>query len=78
MRLPAEIKKVRHQRFRKRAADLEDRKPFARFPWWLRLLSSIPFPVWYGFASVLAFLMDSDAPLPSSAPPLLRVVQANR
>ena len=58
MRLPAEIKKVRHQRFRKRAADLEDRKPFERFPWWLRLLSSLPWPVWYGFASVLAFLMD--------------------
>lgn len=58
MRLPAEIKKVRHQRFRKRAADLEDRKPLERFPWWLRLLSSIPFPAWYGFASVLAFLMD--------------------
>ena len=58
MRLPAEIKKVRHQRFRKRAADLEDRKPFERFPLWLRLLSSLPFPVWYGIASVLAFLMD--------------------
>lgn len=58
MRLPAEIKKVRHQRFRKRAADLEDRKPLERFPWWLRLLSSIPLPVWYGIATVLAFLMD--------------------
>jgi len=58
MRLPAEIKKVRHQRFRKRAADLEDRKPFERFPWWLRMLSSIPLPAWYGFATLLAFLMD--------------------
>jgi KDO2-lipid IV(A) lauroyltransferase len=58
MRLPAEIKKVRHQRFRKRAADLEDRKPFERFPWWLRALSSLPFAFWYGFATVLAFLMD--------------------
>jgi len=58
MRLPAQIHKVRHQRFRKRAADLEDRKAFARFPWWLRLLSSLPLPVWYGVASVLAFLMD--------------------
>jgi KDO2-lipid IV(A) lauroyltransferase len=58
MRLPAEIKKVRHQRFRKRAADLEDRKPFDRFPWWLRLLSSLPLPAWYGFATALAFLMD--------------------
>ena len=58
MRLPAEIKKVRHQRFRKRAADLEDRKPFDRFPWWLRLLSSLPLPLWYGIATTLAFLMD--------------------
>lgn len=30
------------------------------------------------YRDVLAFLMDPDAPLPSSAPPLLRVVQANR
>jgi KDO2-lipid IV(A) lauroyltransferase len=58
MRLPAEIKKVRHQRFRKRAADLEDRKPLERFPWWLRLLSALPLPIWYGFATLLAFLMD--------------------
>jgi len=58
MRLPSEIKKVRHQRFRKRAADLEDRRPFERFPWWLRLLSSLPLGAWYGFATVLAFLLD--------------------
>jgi KDO2-lipid IV(A) lauroyltransferase len=58
MRLPAEIKKVRHQRFRKRAADLEERRPFERFPWWLRLLSALPLPAWYGFASFLAFLLD--------------------
>lgn len=58
MRLPAEIKKVRHQRFRKRAADLEERRPFERFPWWLRLLSSLPLRAWYGFASVLAFFLD--------------------
>ncbi len=58
MRLPSEIKKVRHQRFRKRAADLEDRQPFERFPWWLRLLSSLPLGAWYGFATVLAFLLD--------------------
>ena len=58
MRLPSEIKKVRHQRFRKRAADLEDRQPFERFPWWLRLLSSLPLAAWYGFATILAFLLD--------------------
>ena len=58
MRLPSEIKKVRHQRFRKRAADLEDRQPFERFPWWLRLLSSLPLGAWYGFATILAFLLD--------------------
>jgi KDO2-lipid IV(A) lauroyltransferase len=58
MRLPAEIKKVRHQRFRKRAADLEERRPFEHFPWWLRLLSSLPLSAWYGFATVLAFFLD--------------------
>lgn len=58
MPLPSEIKKVRHQRFRKRAADLEDRQPFERFPWWLRLLSSLPLGAWYGFATLLAFLLD--------------------
>jgi KDO2-lipid IV(A) lauroyltransferase len=58
MRLPSEIKKVRHQRFRKRAADLEDRQPFERFPWWLRLLSSLPLAAWYGFATILAFFLD--------------------
>ncbi len=58
MRLPAEIKKVRHQRLRKRAAVLEERKPFKRFPWWLRLLSSLPLPAWHGFARVLAFFLD--------------------
>ena len=58
MRLPAQIQKVRHQRFRRRAADLEDRKPLERFPWWLRLLSSMPLPVWYGIARFLAWLLN--------------------
>ena len=58
MRLPAQLHKARNQRFRKRAADFEERKPFERFPWWLRLLSSMPLSVWYGFASVLAFALD--------------------
>jgi KDO2-lipid IV(A) lauroyltransferase len=58
MREPGQIHKARNQRFRKRAADYEDRKPFERFPWWLRLLSAIPLPVWYGFATFLAFLLD--------------------
>lgn len=58
MRLPAQLHKARNQRFRKRAADFEDRKPFERFPWWLRLLSSMPLSVWYGIASVLAFALD--------------------
>ena len=48
MRLPAQLHKARNQRFRKRAADFEDRKPFERFPLWLRILSSLPLPVWYG------------------------------
>ena len=47
MRLPSEIMKVGHQRFSKRAADLGDRQPFERFPWWLRLLSSLPLAAFY-------------------------------
>jgi KDO2-lipid IV(A) lauroyltransferase len=58
MRLPAQIQKVRHHRQRKRAGEVEDRKPFERFPWWLRLLSAIPLPAWYGFSTVIAFLLD--------------------
>jgi Kdo2-lipid IVA lauroyltransferase/acyltransferase len=58
MRLPAQIQKVRHQRQRKRAAEAEDRKPFERFPWWLRLLSAIPLRAWYAIASFLAFVLD--------------------
>jgi len=58
MRLPAQLHKVRNQRFRKRAADFEDRKPFERFPLWLRILSSLPLPAWYAIASFLAFVLD--------------------
>ena len=39
-----------------RPADLEDRKPLERLPLWVRLLSRIPLPLWYGFGSVLAWL----------------------
>lgn len=58
MRHEAKLHKARNQRFRKRAADFEDRQPFERFPLWLRLLSSLPLGAWYGFASFLAFLLD--------------------
>ena len=58
MRLPAQMHKARNQRFRRRAADLEDRQAFERFPLWLRLLSWIPLPVWYGFARFLAWLLN--------------------
>jgi Kdo2-lipid IVA lauroyltransferase/acyltransferase len=58
MRAPGQIHKARDQRHRKRAADLDDRKPLERFPWWLRLLSLIPLGAWYGFATFLAFLLD--------------------
>ena len=58
MRLPAQIQKVRHQRQRKGAAEVEDRKPFERFPWWLRLLSAIPLRAWYAFGTFLAFVLD--------------------
>jgi Kdo2-lipid IVA lauroyltransferase/acyltransferase len=58
MRQQGQIHKARNQRFRKRAADFEDRRPFERFPWWLRALSSLPLAAWYGFATFLAFLLD--------------------
>lgn len=58
MRAPGQFHKARNQRFRKRAADSEDRKPLERFPWWLRALSSLPLGAWYGFATFLAFLLD--------------------
>jgi Kdo2-lipid IVA lauroyltransferase/acyltransferase len=58
MRLPAQIHKARNQRFRKRAADFEDRQPFERFPWWLRVLGRIPLGAWYAFATFMAFTLD--------------------
>jgi KDO2-lipid IV(A) lauroyltransferase len=58
MRHEAKLHNARNQRFRKRAADFEDRQPFERFPLWLRLLSSLPLPAWYALASFLAFLLD--------------------
>jgi KDO2-lipid IV(A) lauroyltransferase len=58
MRLPAQIHKTRNQRFRKRAADFEDRKPFERLPLWLRILGRIPLRAWYSIATFLAFLLD--------------------
>jgi KDO2-lipid IV(A) lauroyltransferase len=57
MRQPGQLHKARNQRFRKRAADYEDRQPFERFPLWLRLLSSLPLSAWYGFASFLTLVL---------------------
>lgn len=50
--------KARNQRVRKRAADLEDRQPFERIPLWLRALSSLPLPLWHGFARFLAWTLE--------------------
>ena len=58
MRLPAQFHKARNQRFRKRAADFEDRRPFERLPLWLRILGRIPLRAWYAIATCLAFLLD--------------------
>ncbi len=58
MRLPPQIHKTRNQRVRRRAADLENRQPFERIPLWLRMLSSLPLPVWYGFARFIAWLLE--------------------
>jgi len=40
----------------RRPADLEERRPLERFPLWVRALSRIPFPVWYAFGTLLAWL----------------------
>jgi len=58
MKLPSQFHKARGQRFRRRPADLEDRQPFARLPLWLRLLSSLPLPVWYAVGSFFAWLAE--------------------
>lgn len=58
MRLPSQMHKARNQRSRRRAADLEDRQPFERIPLWLRVLSSLPLPLWYGFARLLAWTLE--------------------
>lgn len=50
--------KARNQRSRRRAADLEDRQPFERIPLWLRMLSSLPLPLWYGFARFIAWMLE--------------------
>ncbi len=58
MRLPGQIHKSRGQRFRRRPADLEDRQPFERLPLWLRVLSSLPLPIWYAVASLFAWVAE--------------------
>ena len=50
--------KARNQRVKRRDADFEDRQPFERIPLWLRLLSSLPLPLWYGFARFVAWLLE--------------------
>jgi KDO2-lipid IV(A) lauroyltransferase len=55
---PSRIHKSRDQRPPRRGADQEDRKPFARVPWWVRALSSLPLPAWYGFARFLYWLSE--------------------
>ncbi len=58
MKLPAQLHKARNQRFRRRPADFEDRQPFERMPWWLRILSSLPLPAWYAFARLMAWILE--------------------
>jgi len=38
--------------------DPEERQPLARPPLWLRVLSRIPFPIWYAFGHFLAWLAE--------------------
>jgi Kdo2-lipid IVA lauroyltransferase/acyltransferase len=61
MKLPAQVQKVRHQRSRRRKAEIderEEREPFERLPLWVRALSSLPLPLWYGIATGLAWLFE--------------------
>lgn len=58
MQQPAQYHKSRPQRRRHRPSELEDRRPFARLPWWLRALSRLPLPFWYAFARFFAWLAE--------------------
>lgn len=58
MQHPSRVHKSRHQRSRRRAADLEERLPFERLPFWVRALSSLPLPLWYAIARVFAFIAE--------------------
>ncbi|MGQ0385234.1 MAG: lysophospholipid acyltransferase family protein [Gammaproteobacteria bacterium] len=58
MQQPSRIHKSRHSRRRHRPYELEDRRPFARLPWWLRALSSLPLLAWYGFGRFFAWLAE--------------------
>ncbi len=58
MQHPSRVHKSRHQRFRRRPADLEERLPFERLPLWLRALSSLPLPVWYVIGSFFAWIAE--------------------
>ena len=62
MRLPAEIKKVATSGSASapRTSRTASRSSGSR--WWLRLLSSLPLPAWYGIASFLAFIIDKRVP----------------
>ena len=59
MQQPGQYHKSRHHaRRRQRPSELEDRRPFEQLPWWLRMLSSLPLPAWYGFARFFAWLAE--------------------
>jgi KDO2-lipid IV(A) lauroyltransferase len=58
MQHPSRVHKSRHQRSRRRAADLEERLPFERLPLWLRAISSLPLSVWYVIGSFFAWFAE--------------------
>ncbi len=43
---------------RQKTADLENRKPFKRTPWWLRAIAAMPLPVWYRVADGAAWIAE--------------------
>ena len=61
MQHPSRVHKSRHQRFRRRPADLEERLPFERLPFWLRAISSLPLPLWYAIGSFFAWIAEHVA-----------------
>lgn len=58
MQPPSHVHRPAKRRKRRKPADIEDRRPFARVPWWVRALSSLSLPAWYRLADGFAWLAE--------------------